>query len=77
MTFNPFNRGDFVWWSPTSGTSPDGSSAVIMPCGRWWYIHRGESKPCARGTTGGQEAVMEARAKRLRAEEAEAAPVSP
>jgi hypothetical protein len=68
MTFNPFDRGDFWWHSSTSGTSPDRSSAVILPCGRWYYLHRGEAKPCAGGASGGQEAVMEARAKRLRAE---------
>jgi hypothetical protein len=74
MTRNPNDAGTFRWESPTGGTSPDGSSATILPCGRWWYIHRGEgeSKPDARGTTGGQEAIMEARAARLRDEEAKA-----
>lgn len=72
MTFNPYDRGDFRWCSATSGTSPDGSSAVILPCGRWTYFHRGSAKPVARGDAGGQEAVMDARAKRLRDEEAKA-----
>jgi len=69
MTFNPFDRGDFRWHAPTAGNSPDGSSAVILPDGEWRYHHRGERRP-TRGNGGGQEAVMEARAKRLRAEEA-------
>jgi hypothetical protein len=69
MTRNPNDAGTFRWESPTGGTSPDGSSAAILPDGTWWYYHKGSAKPVARGTAGGQEAVMEARAKRLRAEE--------
>lgn len=74
MTFDPLNVGDFVWSSPTGGTSPDGSSGCVLPGGRWWYIHRdeGKSEPDARGASGGREAVMEARAARLRDEEAKA-----
>lgn len=72
MTPDPLDVGDFVWHSPTGGTSPDGSSGCVLPCGRWSYFHRGSAKPVARGTSGGREAVMGARAARLRDEEAKA-----
>ena len=72
MTPDPLNVGDFVWSSPTGGTSPDGSSGCVLPGGSWWYIHRRESRSCARGASGGREAVMQARAARLRDEEAKA-----
>jgi hypothetical protein len=72
MMFNPNDAGTFRWESPTGGTSPDGSSAAILPDGTWWYYHKGSDKPVARGTAGGQEAVMRVRAARLRDEEAKA-----